>query len=229
MEVVVVVIIALPFLILAYIAYRYEWLYFRSESQPELHNAEIIKTLLSLDEKSLEEFFKLYKKEFGKGAERYARQTYRKWKAGKVRPNRHTFRRFLIHLPKVMSFDLKCEVLRRLMEEYCSKKHYELSVYTDDWEKSLAPLVKNLIDKTYTAELPKQIEEKLQWLAEDEVQIAKDILRKSQAEEGKIAVSMLRQEFQNIEILLADIEGKGNVTHQLKFPYGTINLKIKRR
>jgi len=190
---------------------------------------ELIKVLLSLEEESLNELFRLYKDEFGRGAAYYARRTYLKWKAGKVRPNQQTFKRFFVHLPKVMNYDLKCEVLRRLMQEYSSKDVYNLTVFTDDWEEKLTPLVKTIIDKPYTATLPKLIEEKLQWLAEDEMQIAREILRNSQMQEGKIAVSMLRQEISNIENLLQNVKGNPTVTHELKFPYGKINLEIKRR
>jgi hypothetical protein len=193
---------------------------FFRRAETKFQSREIMKVLLGLDEKSLNDLFELYKNQFGRGAARYARKTYQKWKDGEVRPNERTYQRFLIHLPKVMSYDLKCEVLRHLMEEYCAR---------DDWEKTLAPLVKQIIDKSYTAELPPEIEEKLRWLADGEMQIAQDILRKSQAEEGKIAVSMLRQEFANIENLIENTNRKSKVTHKLELPYGTINLNIKRR
>ena len=200
-----------------------------SKSYKKFHHKELMKVLLKLDEKSLNELLELYKEEFGQGAARYARKTYQKWEKGDVRPIKQTFERFLLHLPKVMSYDLKCEVLRHLMEEYCAKDKYHLTVYTDDWEQTLEPLIRKIIDKPYTAELPKDIEDRLKWLADGETQIAQDILRRSQVEEGKIAVSMLRQEFANIENLLENTKGKRKVTHQLKFPYGTINLEIKRR
>jgi hypothetical protein len=202
---------------------------FISTGQKKIHNSELVKTLLNLDAKSLDELFRLYKENFGAGAARYARQTYQKWKAGKVRPNRQTYERFLVHLPKVMSYDLKCEVLRHLMEEYCSRKDYQITVFADDWEKTLTPLVREIIDRPYTAELPTSIERRLEWLAQGEMQIAQDILRKSQVEESKIAVSMLRGEFENIEKLLAETRGKTSVTHKMRFPYGTIALKIKKR
>jgi len=81
-------------------------------------NAELVRVLLDLDQDSLAQLMELYEQQFGDGAARYAKQTYEKWKNGKVKPNKQTFRRFLINLPKVMSFDLKCEVLRKLREAY---------------------------------------------------------------------------------------------------------------
>jgi hypothetical protein len=200
-----------------------------NRSSPRYHRREILKILLELDEKPLKELFELYKKQYGAGAARYARKTYENWKSGKVQPNQQTSARFLVQLPKVMSYDLKCEVLRHLMEEYGAKDDYRLTVYTDDWEKTLEPLVRRIIDKPYAAQLPKEIEERLRWLAEDEMQIAQDILRRLQVEEGRIAVSMLREEFANIAQLLENTSGKSRVTHRLKFPYGTIDLEIKRR
>ena len=203
--------------------------FFKQKETNKAHFSELMNVLLNLDDESLEKLLKLYRKEFGDGAARYARQTYRKWEKGTVRPQKRTFNRFLVHLPKVMSYDLKCEVLRHLMEEYCQKDHYDLRVYTDDWEKTLEPLVKKIIDKPYNAVLPKHIEEKLRWLADDETQIAENILKNSQVEEGKLAVSMLRQEFSGIENILASTRGRRRITHQMKFPYGTINLEIRKR
>ena len=200
-----------------------------SDSPLKIQDADLVKTLLSLDEESLDELLTLYKNQFGRGAGRYARRTFQKWKAGQTRPNRQTFERFLIQLPKVMSYDLKCEVLRRLMEEYCSKNDYRISVHTDDWEETLEPLVKQIIDKSYTVELPRLVEEKLEWLADGEMQLAQNILRQSQIRESEIAVSMLGEEISDIENLLAGIKGASRVTHQLKFPYGTLTLEIKRR
>ena len=200
-----------------------------SDSPAKIQDADLIKTLLSLDEESLDELLKLYKNQFGRGAGRYARNTFQKWKAGKVRPNRQTFERFLIRLPKVMSYDLKCEILRRLMEEYCSKNDYRITVFTDDWETTLEPLVKQIIDKSYTAELPRVIEEKLHWLADGEMQTTQNILKESRIKESRLAASMLREDISEIETLLAGIKGASRITHRLKFPYGIVTLEIKRR
>ncbi len=200
-----------------------------SKPVSEFHNSKLVGVLLGLEADALEELFGLYKNEFGNGAARYAQKTYRKWQAGKVRPNEQTYLRFLFHLPKVMSYDLKIEVLRHLMEEYCAKSDYELKIYTDDWEETLQPLVEEIIAKTYRAALPREIEEKLKWLAEGEMQLAQKILKNSQAEESKVAVSMLRGEIEAIEKLFTASNVKPKITHQLKFPYGTITLKIKRR
>lgn len=192
-------------------------------------NAELIKVLLNLDQDSLEELFKLYRQQFGDGAARYARVTYLKWKAGEVRPNRETFRRFLLYLPKVMSFDLKCEVLREFREAYCARENYQLDIHTDDWKETLAPLVQSIITRANNAELPISLQERLRWLADDDIEIAQAILVRSQTRQSADALSLLSEEFSNIEQLLDNTRGRGKVTHLLRLPLGTITLKIKRR
>jgi len=193
------------------------------------HNSKLVSVLLGLDQEAVEELLALYKKQFGDGAARYARRTYRKWKAGDVKPVKQTYERFLVHLPKVMSYDLKCEVLRAFMKEYAPKDNYDVKVYTDDWEEKITPFVRQIVDKTYTAQLPIEVERKLQWLGDGDMQLAREILRRSQAEESRVIVSMLREEFANIEKILAATHLKPKITHELKFPYGTITLSIKRR
>jgi hypothetical protein len=201
----------------------------RQKTDQRFHTSKLVSVLMHLDDAQLDELLDLYKKEFGKGPARYARRTYHKWKTGRVQPNSQTYKRFLHHLPHVMSFDLKCEVLRNFMEEYAAKDNYKLDVYTDDWEDKLTPLVRQVVDKAHSVQLPDELERKLKWLTEGDMRSAHELLKASQAAEGELAVSMLKDEFAGIEKLLAEEKLKPRVRHQLQFPYGTIELNIKRR
>ena len=206
--------------------------YFRRSSTPkELKpkNAELMKVLLNLDEEPLEELFALYKQEFGTSAARYARETHQKWRSGEVRPNKQTFRRFFMYLPKVMSFDLKCEVIRELRDEYVRKERFELSVYTDNWKETLLPVVEEVIAKGESAQLPVAIQKKLIWLADDDAEVAGAILARSQRMLAEQNLTMLEKEFATIDQLLDNTQGGGKVTHVLKLPSGIITLNIKRR
>lgn len=191
-------------------------------------NANLVKVLLDLDDDSRAQLFKLYQKQFGPGAARYARQTYQKWKAGSVRPNKQTFQRFLLNLPQVMSFDLKCEVLRELREAYCARDNYNLTVSTDNWKSTLTPLVEGIVVKAATAELPEFLNSRLTWLAEDDVTVANAILAESQARQSRNTISLLEKEFSNIQYLLDNAGGDAKVTHVLQLPLGSITLQIKK-
>lgn len=195
----------------------------------EFHHTRLISVLLALDDRSVDELMALYKKQFGPGPARYARRTYKKWRSGKVRPTFETYRRFLVHLPQVMSFDMKCEVLRLFMEEYAGRANHELTVNVDDWQDKLTPLVQQILDKTFNAQLPKELERKLRWLGEGDMNAAQELLRASQAEESRIIVSKLHDEFENINKLLAEEHLNPRVSHVIEFPYGTISLNIKKK
>ena len=190
---------------------------------------ELMRVLLGLDDDSLSQLMDLYKEQFGEGPARYAKHTYEKWKSGQVKPNRQTFRRFLINLPKVMSFDMKCEVLRKFREAYCARDQYKLTVYTDDWQQKVTPLVDNLIARTSDTELPQQLQQRLSWLAEDDSQIANKLLQSSQREQSLHALTLLDEEFRNIDGMLATTGNRSKITHTIKLPYGNIVLNIKRR
>ena len=191
-------------------------------------NANLVKVLLELETDQREQLFQLYKDQFGDGAARYARQTYKKWKAGTVKPNKQTFRRFLINLPHVMSFDLKCEVLRELREAYCAKDYYKVTVTTDDWKHTLTPIVESVVKKALTSELPESLRRRLTWLAEDDVATGNDILVESEARQTRNALALLENEFSNIEELLNNARGRGKVTHNLRLPMGIISIQIEK-
>ncbi|HEX8285267.1 MAG TPA: hypothetical protein VF588_18065 [Pyrinomonadaceae bacterium] len=193
-----------------------------------IRDSDVVRVVLKLDPAVVDELFGLYAKEFGAGAARYARRTRRKWEAGEVRANRRTFERLLVRLPDLMSFDLKCEVLRKLREEFCPKDDYELKVGAGDWRATVAPLVESLVRKSYAAELPRQIERRLKWLAADDMRVARAILAESQARESRNALELLEREFAEIARLLETGGGRSSrVTHTIKLPSGTITLKVK--
>lgn len=198
------------------------------EAKPRFREADLVRAILHLEPRALEELFALYAREFGPGPARYARRTLGKWRSGEVRPNRRTFERILLRLPRVMSFDLKCEVLRKLREEFCPKDEYRLSVSARGWRDSVAPLVESLVGKSYAAELPKHIERRLKWLAADDMRVARAILAESQARASRDALELLEREFAEIERLVAEAGGRrSRVTHTLRLPAGTITLEVK--
>jgi hypothetical protein len=193
-----------------------------------VRDSDVVRVVLGLQPKVVDELFELYAKEFGAGAARYARRTRRKWEAGHVRANRQTFERLLVRLPGVMSFDLKCEVLRKLREEFCPRAHYEVSVGAEGWRESVAPLVDSLVQKSYASELPRQLERRLKWLAADDMRVARAILDESRARESRNALELLERELPEIARLVEARGGRGTrVTHTIRLPPGTITLKIK--
>lgn len=200
----------------------------RSRRKRTLKDSEIVRVLLNLNEEKVDELLRLYKAEFGPGPARYAKRTREKWKSGEVSASGQTYNRFLVHLPSVMDFDMKCEALRHFMNEFRTRSNIELSVDLNNWETVLTPIVTDMITKSYNAEMPTAITEKLTWLCAGEMAMAHEIIKRSEIEETRIAVSMLRQEFERIDKMYGSVQGKAKISHTIRLPQGTIDLVINR-
>ena len=210
------------------------------ESQSQSLKQQLSAALSGFDKDILERFYALtpdqlthlleiYSDSYGDGPASYARKTYQGWKHGTVRPSFLTINRLLDSLPLVLNFDGKCELLRRLRERHRKLEHHSLRVNADDWQEHVVPLVRAVIQKSYRANLPEDVERRLTWLSNCDMQQARALLAHAQALEGAVAVNLLQDEMQNIDNALANLDGKGKVTHTIRLPYGQIQLKISGR
>ena len=190
---------------------------------------DILEKFYSLTADQLVRLFNIYSDSYGDGPAAYARKTYADWKHGAVRPSAQTINRLLDNLPLVLNFDGKCELLRKLRERHRKPEYHSLKVKADDWKEHVVPLVRAVIQKSYRANLPENVERRLTWLSNGDMQTARAILAHAQALEGAVAVNLLQDEMQNIETALTNLDGKGKVTHTIRLPYGHIQLKISGR
>src|ERR1041384_1504583 len=190
---------------------------------------DILERFYSLKPDQLVHLFNIYSETYGDGPAAYARKTYADWKHGVVRPSAQTINRLLDNLPLVLNFDGKCELLRKLRERHRKPEHHSLKVRADDWKEHVVPLVRAVIQKSYRANFPEDIERRLSWLSNGDMQTARAILAHAQALEGAVAVNLLQDEMRNIENALANLDGKGKGTSTIRLPYGHIQLKISGR
>ena len=222
------------------------WLYGRSHDQfswarrQSSLKAQLSASVSGFDQDVLEKFYSLtnnqlarlidiYSEEYGTGAAEYARKTYADWRSGETRPSAQTISRLLESLPLVLDFDGKCDLLRRLRERHRRPESHSLKVKADDWKNEVVPLVRRIVEKAYSTNLPEAVERRLSWLSSGDMQAARAILSHSQALEGAVAVSLLQNEMQNIEAALKEIPGRKKITHTIRLPYGNIDLLISGR
>ncbi|HKG59934.1 MAG TPA: hypothetical protein VKB05_09245 [Pyrinomonadaceae bacterium] len=190
---------------------------------------DVLQKFYTLSADQLAQLFNIYSDEYGDGAAAYARKVYDEWKTGAVRPSAQTINRLLDHLPKVLSFDGKCELLRKLRERHRKPEHHSIKVKVDDWKSKLVPLVKRIVEKAYTSNLPEIVERRLTWLSSGDMQVARALLSHSQAMEGAVAVRLLEHEMQDLEAVVTHVHGSTKITHTISLPYGNIELKISGR
>lgn len=190
---------------------------------------DVLEKFYLLTPDQLARLLNIYSDEYGTGAATYARRTYADWKSGATRPSAQTINRLLDSLPRVLNFDGKCDLLRKLRERHHQPESHSIKVNVDDWKDRVIPLVKTVIEKAYRSNLPEVIERRLTWLASGDMQAARAILSHSQAIEGAVAVRLLQEEMQNIDAALTNLQGRKKVTHTICLPYGNIHLSISGR
>jgi hypothetical protein len=173
-------------------------------------DGDILEVFLSVERKTLDKVFSAYDRVYGKSAADYAKRTYKKWRAGIVSPSGQTLERLVDTLPPLLSFGAKCELLRKLRERNRKKEVHRLKVDISNWANAVIPIVSRLVGKAYSAELPEIVEQRLNWLSSGDMQAAKTILVEAEAQEGRNAVALLRQEFQNIDALLPKVSAKAS-------------------
>ncbi len=208
----------------------------RHRSQREMLSAmvggfdqDVLEKFYTLTSDQLARLLNIYEDAYGDGAAEYARKVYNEWKEGIVRPSAQTINRLLDSLPEVLDFDGKCELLRNLRERHRRPEHHSIKVRADDWKSELIPLVKRIVEKAYTANLPEIVERRLTWLSSGDMQAARALLSHSQAMEGAVAVRLLEHEMQDLEAVLAHVKGATRITHTINLPYGNIDLTISGR
>ena len=189
---------------------------------------DILDIFLNLDAEKMKTLLEDYKNEYGMGAGYYARKTYKKWQSGEVRPSGQTLERLIETLPSLLDFETKCELLKKLRSGIRRKESYELNLSSSDWMDKVFPYVSNIINKSYKLELPKMVQERLEWLSDGDVQLARRILAQAEAQESRNAVELLEKEFEHIEILLRELPPSGKVKYVVELPQGKIRLNFTR-
>lgn len=188
---------------------------------------DVLEVFYNLPPAQLNRLFDIYGRRHGWKALSYARDTYLKWKNGRVTPSGQTVGRLLDILPLVIDFDAKCDLIRSLRARHRKKESHNLTVTIADWRGAVVPLVTHVIKKAYTATLPEAVEKRLTWLSSGDAQAARAILAQAEAYQGALTVRLLEHEFAAIERVLETLK-RSKVSHRITLPYGDINLTLKR-
>jgi hypothetical protein len=189
---------------------------------------DVLTAFYNINSNVFSQLLRLYQREHGASAATYARKTYSSWKSGERKPSAQTVERLLMLFPQVLPFDERCELLSKLRERHRHREKHSLTVDTNNWAQALIPLTQQLINKSYTSQLPEHVIRRLEWLSSGDTQAAQKMLAEIEAQTSKNAVRLLRSEFDNIDKLLQSLPVKGKVTHTISLPYGDIQVSIRR-
>jgi hypothetical protein len=192
---------------------------------------DIESIFLNLDKNSLEHIFCQYGKEYGNNAERYARNTFPKWKQGVTKLSGQTAERLLNLLPPFLSQAKRYELVKKLREYYMNKRHSNQSVTTsqEHWKQDLLPVINTVVERSNNFALPEELKMRATWLAGGDAEGANKILTSVEQEEARLRTAYLDVEFKRIEHYVNIVENTQSVSHTIVLPQGKIHVTIQQK
>lgn len=188
---------------------------------------DVESAFLALPFNELDELFDDYGQEYGKSAESYARRTFPSWKSGAVKLSGQTAERLMQLLPPRLSSGERYELIRKLRNHYIRRSTVHVSTDAADWRQNVMPAVDRLIQSGGQFSLPESLQEKAQWLAAGDSQVACTILNRIEKEEAVRRTAYLEAEFKRIEFFVAHVKHTSSASHTISLPQGEIHVTIQ--
>jgi hypothetical protein len=151
--------------------------------------SDLTNFFFQLDSDRLNVLFDNYKEEYGENAYQYALKSYPKWKLHIINPSRSTISRLVGILPPLLSTEQRITLLQKLLErelrpvqsEYSSKS---INTDWDNYRACFVSLTKQIESNQkrfciHKKECSDKILKTMDWLFEDDMVLAQDILIKN--------------------------------------------------
>lgn len=167
--------------------------------------------------------------QYGASAASYARETFPKWKSGRVQCSGQTVKRLIDTLPAVIDFTTKCHLLQLIRARTRTPDRVRLSVGASDWRAKVTPHLEAAISRPFTSQLPAAVERRLKWLASEDGQLATRLLAEVEATESATTVAFVEREMGVLGKMISELDGPVHVKHVITLPYAEITLDIKGR
>jgi len=176
----------------------------------------------------LDRVFHLFGGRYGRGAERYARDTFPSWKHGVTNMAQQTLDRLLENVPEVLSFEGKVDVYRKLRESYRRKESVKLEVKKPDDVALIESTAERIAARARSEALPSYLQDKLSWLSRGDGEVARAMVAAVEAQEGRVIAANVRRELDELRYAVAGLNGHHIVEHTIDLPCGTIHVTLKR-
>lgn len=196
---------------------------------PDVLN-KIVKIFYNAKDHELSMILDRYGKYYGDNAKKYAQRNIKKWKSGQVKISGQTQER----LVKLVPVFLKSEDRYMIAKEICNyhnqkqrKKTSYVTINIEDPTPGLSELektIENFYESTDLIELPEKLTSAIEWLSDNDITIARNILAKAEEEDAKSIENHAYNEIQEIERhiksgIISEID------QTIEFPNGYIAIR----
>ena len=159
---------------------------------------KIIKIFLKMQPSELDELFTQYNLMYGSSAEKYARETYPKWKSGMTKLSGKTMERLIELVPPFLSSQLRYELLKDIFQKHKKNKNERvIRVNVKEPIEDLREAEEFIINSGLSEDekLPDSIVEFARWIYDDDMVVAKEIIKNLQLIEGERLKETALKEF----------------------------------
>ncbi len=162
-----------------------------------------------LDNHTLSHVLWEYEQKYGRGARDYAARTFTKWRSRRVDMSGLILERLIHIVPPHLSFEQKFEILIKAATQTKSIVMVTLPV-TSTLEESIQALSDSVRNALWN-DLPSNLQTRLSWLAQDDFQMAKILLREAIRHEAVTASEYLKENINNFSKVANSVSDSSNI------------------
>jgi hypothetical protein len=149
---------------------------------------------LRLDATALRNVFSEYRRSFGRKKCEYAKRQYQEWKARATEMSDDLKQRLLAFLPPYLSFDEKYVIIERIWHHSRSLGTYRFVIDSRQGIESSIETVRASFQTALREGIPANVTAILNWLSEDDAQLAQALAQRFYEKELAVITSKLRVE-----------------------------------
>lgn len=183
---------------------------------------------LNLDNDALEEILSDYGAIYGDSAERYAKNTFPKWKSGTTKLSGQTMERLVELVPPYLSPEARFSLLKIVLKQHKLTTHVYKTIKINVKEpaagfQELKTALESMSHDAVLAHLPEKAMKAASWLYDDDITAARSMLAEAECLENDMIRATAARE---IELLRRTI-GTGQVkaaNYSVAMPAGKLNV-----
>lgn len=188
---------------------------------------EIRHAFMHLDEEARDELFSDYGAIHGSSAERYARNTFPKWKSGLTGLSGQTMRRLVQLVPPYLSSEQRFSILQSVLKLH-KKSALSQSIIIDvkapsDGFSKLQDALAAMSREDVLAHLPEHVMEAASWLYDDDVTAARAMLAEAERLENDVIRAQASRDIELLKrtILTGQVQ---RANYSVEMPAGRLNV-----
>ena len=165
-----------------------------------------------------------YEQKYGRGARDYAARTFTKWRSREVGMSGLILERLIHIVPPRLSFEQKYELLVKAATRQKDTIKVSLPI-TLSLEEAVQTLSNSVRDAIWN-DLSPNLQARLSWLAQDDFQAAKALLREAIRHEAVIASGYLKENLANFSRIASQVSGNAHVDAEFNINLVGTNILV---